>query len=141
MLTTSHGEIEFIDGLRLTGTFHIPESQPIVVVLIAYVLGVPRRLYAKISSYLAEKGFVTLTSDCRGRGDSLDRKSGAKGVDLIRGNTRHEYWPVERPGEMAEQSGKNQGCSGALRLNTHYAHQGNPAGESFRGDSHARLRL
>lgn len=82
MLTTSDGEIECNDGLSLTGTFHIPENDPIAVVVIASALGVPRRFYGKFSSYLAENGFATITFDYRGSGDSTLRNTGAKKFDL-----------------------------------------------------------
>jgi len=139
MLTTSHGEIEFNDGLRLTGEFHIPKNHSITIVFIANALGVLRRFNAKFSSYLAGKGFVTLTFDSRGCGDSPDRHFGAREFDLTMGKPGPESWPVERSGEVAEKSGENRGCNGAFGLNLHCAHQGNPAGESFRGDSHARF--
>jgi predicted alpha/beta hydrolase len=88
MLTTSDAEIECNDGLRLTGTFHIPEHDPIAVVVIGNALGVPRRFYAKFSSYLAENGFATLTFDYRGSADSLDREAGARGFDLAQWGER-----------------------------------------------------
>ncbi len=90
MLTTSHDKIEFNDGLRLTGTFHIPKNNPIAMVLIANALGVPRRFYAKFSRYLAGKGFVPLTFGSRGCGDSPDRLSSAREFDLTMGKPRHE---------------------------------------------------
>lgn len=82
MLNRSDGEIECNDGLKLTGTFHIPEHPPTAVVVIANALGVPRRFYEKFSDFLAENGFATLTFDYRGSGDSLDRCYGVKDFDL-----------------------------------------------------------
>lgn len=82
MLTARDGEIECNDGVKLTGTFHIPESVPIAVVVIANALGVPRHFYAKFSRYLAENGFATLTFDYRGSGDSLDRRSSVEAYNL-----------------------------------------------------------
>jgi len=110
MLTACHGKIQCNDRPRLTATLHNPESHPIAVVLIANSLGALRHFTARFSGHLADTGFFAPTLDDRGSSDSPDPNSGAKGFDPAMGKTRHENGPVEPPGEVLEQSGKNQGA-------------------------------
>ena len=58
------------DGIRLTGTLYGSEKAGRGL-LVAGALGVPRRFYATFAQYMAAAGWLVLTLDYRGSGDSL----------------------------------------------------------------------
>ncbi|MGH8539460.1 MAG: alpha/beta hydrolase family protein [Stenotrophobium sp.] len=59
------------DGYPLAARVLEPKSSPLACVVIAGALGVPARFYAAYACFLAEQGFVALTFDYRGSGDSV----------------------------------------------------------------------
>jgi predicted alpha/beta hydrolase len=67
------------DGYPLAATLY-PAEQARAVVVIAGALGVPRRFYAAYAGYLAQQGFVVLTFDYRGSGESS--KGPVRGRDM-----------------------------------------------------------
>jgi predicted alpha/beta hydrolase len=60
------------DETHIASTLFLPASQNAnqQTVVIASAMGIPRRFYRHYASYLAEQGFVTLTFDYRGIGES-----------------------------------------------------------------------
>jgi predicted alpha/beta hydrolase len=61
------------DGYSLAATIFKPVGSPRSTVLINSATAVPRRIYQAFAIYLAERGFVTLTYDYRGVGESRPR--------------------------------------------------------------------
>lgn len=59
------------DGQLLAATAHWPDASPLGAVVIASALGVPRKLYDAFAAFLARQGYLALTFDYRGIGDSL----------------------------------------------------------------------
>jgi predicted alpha/beta hydrolase len=58
------------DESHIATTLFLPETPNQQTVLIASAMGVPRRFYHRYASYLAESGFLVMTFDYRGIGDS-----------------------------------------------------------------------
>lgn len=65
-----HLTVESIDGHPLAGTLYEPGRLPLAAVQLNGATGVPRRYYRAYAQFLAERGFVVLTYDYRGMGDS-----------------------------------------------------------------------
>jgi predicted alpha/beta hydrolase len=63
-------QIPCSDGFTLHGTLFAGATGNGGVVVIAAALGVPRKIYASLARYLAERGFKVLSFDYRGIGDS-----------------------------------------------------------------------
>jgi hypothetical protein len=61
------------DGLRLAASIFEPEcmEDALATVLVASATGVKRHFYNKFATFLAENGFVVMSFDYRGIGDSL----------------------------------------------------------------------
>ena len=57
------------DGYQLAATRRAA-GEPRATALIASATAVPRGFYGRFAAYLAERGFDTLTFDCRGIGGS-----------------------------------------------------------------------
>lgn len=67
------------DGQSLVATAYWPDNATVGAVVIASALGVPRKVYGGFAAYLAEQGFLALTFDYRGMGDSkLQGLAGSK---------------------------------------------------------------
>ena len=62
------------DGYALGGSIFVPDpaTDNGSVVLISAAVGVKRGYYARYAQYLAEEGFLAVTYDYRGIGDSLN---------------------------------------------------------------------
>lgn len=58
------------DGYALAATVFAPHSRPKGAVLVNSAAAVPRRIYHRFATYLAEQGFAALTYDYRGTGES-----------------------------------------------------------------------
>lgn len=69
------------DGLSLAGRVYEPLGPIIGGVLIAPAMAVPQRYYEAFASHLAGHGYMTLTFDYRGMGDSRPRKTSLRRVD------------------------------------------------------------
>lgn len=63
-------QLQTRDGQKLAVTAQHPDGEPHGAVVIASALGVPRKVYGKFAAYLAEQGWLALTFDYRGIGDS-----------------------------------------------------------------------
>lgn len=63
--------IEAADGARLAATDYRGADDPIGVIVVQGATAVLRRFYGRIASYLARQGFLVVTFDYRGIGDSL----------------------------------------------------------------------
>lgn len=63
-------ELAAADGYRLAATRFAPADEPRAAVLVAPAMGVPRRFYREIASFLATRGAEVLTVDYRGIGGS-----------------------------------------------------------------------
>jgi predicted alpha/beta hydrolase len=72
--------IKCSDGFNLAGTLFAPERTPESSVVIASAMGVPRKFYRPLASFLCDNRIALLTFDYRGVGDS-DLK-GARGSDV-----------------------------------------------------------
>jgi predicted alpha/beta hydrolase len=62
--------IAALDGYQLAATRRNAAGEPRATALIASATAVPRGFYGRFASYLTERGFDTLTFDCRGIGGS-----------------------------------------------------------------------
>ncbi|MFY0539003.1 serine aminopeptidase domain-containing protein [Nannocystis pusilla] len=94
--------LKALDGRPLSATLHAPREAPQAVLVVLGALGVPRRYYAPLAAWLAEREIAVLTFDYRGVGGSrsvplrkdpavlLDwaRLDAAAAIDLAR-----ERWP------------------------------------------------
>ena len=69
------------DGLSLAGRVYEPLGPLVGGVLIAPAMAVPQRFYEAFASHLASQGFLTLTFDYRGMGDSRPRKTSLRRVE------------------------------------------------------------
>jgi predicted alpha/beta hydrolase len=58
------------DGYSLAGRLYIPSKTPHAVLLINSGTGIPQGFYSRFAHYASEKGFVVLTFDYRGIGES-----------------------------------------------------------------------
>lgn len=72
MSTTDTVTLRCADGFQLTGTRFSGGSANGRAVVMASAMGVPRRFYAPLATFLADEGFKVLTFDYRGIGDSRD---------------------------------------------------------------------
>jgi len=61
------------DGRSLAGSLFEPDGAPISALLVNSGTGIPRRFYARFAANAADRGFVALTYDYRGIGDSARR--------------------------------------------------------------------
>lgn len=59
-----------LDGRPLTATIHAPREAPQAALVVLGALGVPRRYYAPLAAWLAERDIAVLTFDYRGVGGS-----------------------------------------------------------------------
>lgn len=60
------------DGRRLAATLFEPALAPQASLVVCGALGVPRRYYRAVATWMAERGVAVLTFDYRGSGESLD---------------------------------------------------------------------
>ncbi len=67
--------IETSDGFPLIGHLFHPGGAPRAVVTIAGGTGIPQRFYRPYAQYLASAGFLALTWDYRGMGESRGRRA------------------------------------------------------------------
>jgi predicted alpha/beta hydrolase len=58
------------DGYLLAATVFEPEDTPLLCILIDSAAAVPRHIYGKFASYLSTRGFLVVTFDYRGVGES-----------------------------------------------------------------------
>ncbi len=58
------------DGFSLAGTLYHPEQRPVGAVIVSSATGVRQRYYRHLATYLAQQGYLTLTYDYRGIGES-----------------------------------------------------------------------
>ena len=58
-------------GRPLASRWYAPRGEPLGAVLIAPAIGVPQRFYRDFASWLAERGYLTVTFDYLGIGESL----------------------------------------------------------------------
>lgn len=75
-------KIPCADGFELTGTLYEPE-QVKAVVMIGPATGIKRRFYNSFAAHLAENGYVVITFDNRGIGDSIKGNINEIGASLI----------------------------------------------------------
>jgi predicted alpha/beta hydrolase len=68
--TATDLELVAADGYRLAATRFAAAGEPRAMVLVAPAMGVPRRFYREIATYLAARGSEVLTVDYRGIGGS-----------------------------------------------------------------------
>lgn len=68
--TTQNVTFDALDGVALTGTLFTPDNAAHTALLINSGTGIPRRFYTHFARYAASKGFIVLTYDYRGIGDS-----------------------------------------------------------------------
>jgi predicted alpha/beta hydrolase len=61
------------DGFRLAATLFLPSGPPRRAVMVSSATAVPRRIYRSFAAYLAQNGFLALTYDYRGIGESRPR--------------------------------------------------------------------
>ena len=71
------------DDHRLAATLYRPTAHPRGAVLLAPAMGVPQRFYAAFASFLAEQGFVALSFDYRGMGQSRTRPLRRERADIL----------------------------------------------------------
>jgi len=69
------------DGLALAGRAYEPLGPIVGGVLVAPAMAVPQRFYEAFASHLAAQGFLTLTFDYRGMGDSRPRETSLRQVE------------------------------------------------------------
>ena len=67
---TENLQISARDGFALAATRYLPDQSNEIVALIASATGVKRRFYDAFARFLAGEGFVAITFDYRGIGDS-----------------------------------------------------------------------
>lgn len=85
-MRVEHTSIRAADGATLAATVFSPaEKHNDRVIIINSAIGIRRRFYSKFASYLSDYGFVVLTYDYRGIGDSV---SAAKNFR----DTRMRHW-------------------------------------------------
>ncbi len=91
-----------LDGRPLASTIYTPEGPPRAAVVVLGALGVPRRFYAAMAGWLAERGVAVMTFDYRGCGESRSvplRKDRATLLDWARLDVSaaidraRELWP------------------------------------------------
>lgn len=71
-MSVSNEKVVFsaLDNTSLVGSLFKPSKDPHTALLINSGTGIPRRFYTRFARYAAEQGFVVLTYDYRGIGDS-----------------------------------------------------------------------
>lgn len=70
------------DGVELTGTLYSPDNAH-AAVMIAPATGIRRQVYHHFASFLCERGYLVITFDNRGIGDSLHGAVKDSRADLI----------------------------------------------------------
>lgn len=85
MASIGHRPVELAGrgGARLAARLYAPEGVPRATVLIAPAMGVRQDYYAGFASWLARQGYVTLSLDYRGVGDSrpADKRRTLRGFE------------------------------------------------------------
>ncbi|MEL6733289.1 MAG: alpha/beta fold hydrolase [Bacteroidota bacterium] len=79
--------IECEDGFKLAGTIFIPTEKIKSAIMIAPATGIKRQFYKRFAKYLSDKGFVVLTFDNRGIGES-------KGESINSSNPSLTNWGI-----------------------------------------------
>jgi predicted alpha/beta hydrolase len=69
------------DGVALAARLYRPASAPRAAVLIGGAMGVRQDFYRAFAQWLASSGYLTLSFDYRGSGDSLPRGRSLRGFD------------------------------------------------------------
>jgi predicted alpha/beta hydrolase len=72
--------IPAVDGYALAATVFTPATPPKAAVLVNSATAVPRKIYRRFATYVAERGFAAVTYDYRGVGDS--RPASLKGFGV-----------------------------------------------------------
>lgn len=87
MLSVKEVEIICSDGFRLAGTLYaVPK--PKAAIMIAPATGIKRRFYHDFATFLGQQGYVALTFDNRGIGDSKGADLNAKHLTLANWGSR-----------------------------------------------------
>jgi predicted alpha/beta hydrolase len=78
-------KIEFTaaDGYVLSGTMYRPQGTPTKAVLVVCAMAVPQGFYAAFCEWLADRGFIAMTFDFRGMGESRQGSLRALKCDML----------------------------------------------------------
>ena len=74
-------QLECADSTMLIGTLFRPATPPHTALLLTSGTGIPRGFYRRFSAFAAESGFLVLTFDYRGVGDSAPAR--LKGCGIV----------------------------------------------------------
>lgn len=69
-MKTSKLSIPAQDGFELSAILREPTIQARAIIQINGGTGLPKELYANLATFLTQSGYITITFDCRGIGDS-----------------------------------------------------------------------
>ncbi len=73
--------LQSTDGAALSARLYAPQGQPRGAVLIGGAMGVRQGYYAPFAAWLAAQGYLTLSFDYRGSGDSRPAGRSLRGFD------------------------------------------------------------
>jgi len=69
-MTRESIRFDALDGRSLAADLFVPDAAPTSRVIVAPAMGVPRRVYGKLASFVADAGALVMVIDYRGIGDS-----------------------------------------------------------------------